>query len=60
MLRPVIRGRNRLIGGSWFFRLRLHSLALPCPHQRSCRDAIYGLPPLLLSFTVCMFVNTKG
>ena len=22
--------------------------------------AIYGLPPLLLSFTVCMFVNTKG
>ena len=21
---------------------------------------IYGLPPLLLSFTVCMFVNTKG
>ena len=26
MLRPVIRGSNRLIGGSWFFRLRLHSL----------------------------------
>ena len=22
--------------------------------------AIYGLPPLLLSFTVCMFVHTKG
>ena len=22
--------------------------------------AIYGLPPLLLSFTVRMFVNTKG
>ena len=40
MLRPVIRGSNRLIGGSWF--------------------AIYGLPPLLLSFTVCMFVNMKG
>ena len=40
MLRPVIRGSNRLIGGSWFFRLRLHSLALPSPHQRSCRDAV--------------------
>ena len=40
MLRPVIRGSNRLIGGSLFFRLRLHSLALPTPHQRSCRDAV--------------------
>ena len=40
MLRPVIRGSNRLIGGSWFFRLRLHRLALPSPHQRSCGDAV--------------------
>ena len=40
MLRPVIRSSNRLIGGSWFFRLCLHRLALPSPHQRSCRDVL--------------------
>ena len=40
MLRPVIRGSNRLIGGSWFFRLHVHRLALPRPHQRSCRDTV--------------------
>ena len=34
--------------GGWAERI-LYALTL----------AIYGLPPLLLSFTVCMFVNTK-
>ena len=35
--------------GGWAERI-LYALTL----------AIYGLPPLLLSFTVCIFVNTKG
>ena len=44
----------------WIRAWRALILSYASTNIRLTATAIYGLPPLLLSFAVCMFVNTKG